>query len=121
MKKRTITKIFAVMLCVLLLLGSTLLVGCNTVEEETSSTAELVKAVRVVNSMAAGSSVSIKNVELVEVYSDQLPEGYATRVIDVLGKRLNVDVVAGDFLAESMLEKSPRTPETTRQTARMIT
>ena len=108
MKKRVLKKIFISAVCLMLVLCSTVLCGCNNTEEQqTEAPTEapvLVKAVRVKESMTAGSSIAVKDIELVDAYSNELPEGYFAKTTEATGRRLAVDVVAGQYLAESLLE-----------------
>ena len=108
MKKRVLKKIFICSVCIILALCATVLCGCNNTEEQqTEAPTEapvLVKAVRVKNSMTEGTSVAAKDVEVVDIYSNELPEGYLTKTTEVSGRRLLVDVSAGQVLTDSMLE-----------------
>ena len=97
------------MLCLALALVMLTLCACNTATEEGQTEAEtaepvMVKAVRVKENAAAGSALGIKSLELADVDANTLPEGYLTKLTDATGRILVVDVMAGDFLCESMLE-----------------
>ena len=119
MKKRVIKRIFVCSVCILLSLAAVMLCGCNFGAEETEALTEapteapeLVKAVRAKVSIPMGTSIGVKDIEVVEVYSNELPEGYLTKVTDASGRRLLVDVAVGEFIAESMLEaKATNTEE----------
>ena len=116
MKKRSLKKIFTCALCILLVLCSTVLCGCDYVQEEQSGEGELVEAVRITQGMPAGSLISSSFVERVEVNSAELPEGYITKETDAIGMYLTVDLVKGDFISADMLSKKSANSNTTSNT-----
>lgn len=120
MKKRLLKKIFAGVLCIVLALCSTVLFGCNDAQEQQTNKGELVEAVRVTKGMVAGSFISASDVETVEAYSGELPEGYLTKASDAFGKRLSVDVVEGEFLSTSMFETKSSASNTGNNTNQNI-
>jgi hypothetical protein len=75
-------------------------------DDETRSTDSGVKveAVRLGNDLAEGEVIGSKDVELVEENEKDLPDGYVTKRIDVIGKKILQDAKKGDFLASSMIE-----------------
>ena len=102
-------KILKALICALLALLMITMCACNRIEPEEPTEAPteaptLVKAVRAKVSIAAGTAVAVKDVEVVEVYSNEIPGDYLAKATDASGRRLLVDVAAGEFIAESMLE-----------------
>ncbi|MBE6593135.1 MAG: hypothetical protein E7642_03980 [Ruminococcaceae bacterium] len=98
-------------LCILLALVMLALSACNTAPAESSKPTEaetdapvMVKAVRAKESAMAGTGLGVTGVELVDLDKSTLPEGYLTKVTDIAGRKLLVDVAAGDIITEAMLE-----------------
>ena len=106
--KNTYKKLIRCILCFVLAALMLTLCACNAEpaqEEGTETDAPvIVKAVRVKENLAQGTAIGIKSIELVDADASTLPEGYLTKTVDATGKKLKVDVMAGDFLSESMLE-----------------
>lgn len=112
-KNNAIKRVSKYALCLVLALVMLALCACNatTVLEETeksnSDSTEapvMVSALRVKENVMAGMGLGVKSIEVVEVDKNTLPEGYLAKITDVTGRKLLVDVAAGDFITDSMLE-----------------
>ncbi len=129
-KKYIIKRAVTCMLCLALALVMLTLCACNTATAEDLTEAEtaepvMVKAVRVKDNVAAGTALGVKNLDLVDIDANTLPEGYLTKLSDATGRVLAVDVMTGDFLTASMLEakesaksEDEEKPEINEETAR---
>ena len=112
MKKRNACRRgFRYIMCFALALVMLALSACNGVVEVTEGATEastkepvMVTAIRVKQDVTEGSALGVKMLEAVEVDENTLGEGYLTKVTDATGRKLLVDVAAGEFLTESMLE-----------------
>ena len=98
--------------CLVLAVIMLALGACNTVQPEVTEPATeavtdapvMVTALKVKENVMAGMGIGVTMVESVEVDEKTLPEGYLTKITEVTGRKLLVDVSAGSFLTDSMLE-----------------
>lgn len=109
-------RIFISVMSLVLALVTFALCGCNSAPaaEPTDKSTEapvMVFAVRTKIDAGVGDYFSVAGIEVVEVDKNTLPEGYLTQVSDVIGRGLLVNVLAGEFLTDSMLEKKEEKPE----------
>ena len=108
-----IKRTFKRVVCFALMLVMFALCACNTaVESEPTAEATeeptkevvMTSAIRAKEDMKAGKALGAKSVESAETDASTLPTGYFTKITDVTGRKLVVDVKAGDFLCEAMFE-----------------
>ena len=108
---------FGVAFCIALAVIMLALSACNSVNVEETEPAEkpteapvMVSVLRARENVMAGTGLGVKSVEVVELDKNTLPEGYLTKVTDVTGRKLLVDVAVGDIITEAMLEAKADDP-----------
>jgi hypothetical protein len=102
MKKRSFIKALAcVLLAVLMILGC----SCNGGGADSGAQEPelLVRALRTKVDAAKGGYLGIKDVEVVEINRDLVPDDYLIKTNEVVGRALLADIKAGDVIGESML------------------
>ena len=108
MKNRfSINKLFRSAACILLAVVMLALCACNGGNEEPQPSEQgstlLVRVVKVKNDASAGEALGAADVELVEIDATSAPEDFLTKTTTAVGRKLLVDVKAGDVLTDSML------------------
>lgn len=103
-------------LCLALALVMLALCSCNSEKpasegSEATGAPVMVKAVRSKIDASVGNYFSVAGLEVVEVDSSTLPEGYITSITEVVGREVLVNILAGEFLTDSMLEAKKEEPE----------
>ena len=109
MKNRfSVNKLFRSAVCILLAVVMLALCACNGGNEEPQPSEQgstlLVRVVKVKNDASAGEALGAADVELVEIDATSAPEDFLTKITTAVGRKLTVDVKAGDVLTDSMLE-----------------
>jgi Flp pilus assembly protein CpaB len=119
--KKTTRAILAALLCFSLLLGALVMTGCdqsepadsedkndNKVTDDQNDTEDNYARVVVMrNSVEKGAYISSRDVEIMSVDKEDLPEGYITARIDAIGMIAQVALSKGDILSSSMIAKAP--------------
>ena len=119
--KKTTRAILAALLCFSLLLGALAMTGCdqsepadsedkndNKVTDDQNDTEDNYARVVVMrNSVEKGAYISSRDVEIMSVDKEDLPEGYITARIDAIGMIAQVALSKGDVLSSSMIAKAP--------------
>lgn len=108
MKNRfSINKLLRSAVCILLAVVMLALCACNGGNEEPQPSEQgstlLVRVVKVKNDASAGEALGAADVELVEIDATSAPEDFLTKTTTAVGRKLLVDVKAGDVLTDSML------------------
>ena len=121
--KKTTRAILAALLCFSLLLGALVMTGCdqsepadredngqndNKVTDDQKDTQNNYARVVVMrNPVEKGSYISSRDVEIMNVDKEDLPEEYITARIDAIGMIAQVELSKGDILSPSMIAKAP--------------
>lgn len=108
MKNRfSINKLLRSAVCILLAVVMLALCACNGGNEEPQPSEQgstlLVRVVKVKNDASAGEALGAVDVELVEIDATSAPEDFLTKTTTAVGRKLLVDVKAGDVLTDAML------------------
>lgn len=107
---KNIKRFISMLLCAAMLLGVVMLSACdkNTSvdgnDDRNTDSGVTVQAVRLKNSLEKGEIISAKDIEVVDEKKSNLPEGYITKRVDVIGKRMLEAAEKGTYLAASMIE-----------------
>ena len=121
--KKTTRAILAALLCFSLLLGALVMTGCdksepadsedngkndNKVTDDQKDTQNNYARVVVMrNPVEKGSYISSRDIEIISVEKEDLPEEYITARIDAIGMIAQVELSKGDILSPSMIAKAP--------------
>lgn len=122
--KKTTRAILAALLCFSLLLGALVMTGCdksepaqsdesndkndNKVTDDQKDTQNnYVRVVVMRNPVEKGSYISSRDIEIISVEKEDLPEEYITARIDAIGMIAQVELSKGDILSPSMIAKAP--------------
>ena len=110
---KNIKRFISILLCAAMLLGVVMLSACdkNTNDngnggndDRSTDSGTTVQAVRLKNSLEKGEIISAKDIEVVDEKESNLPEGYITKRVDVIGKKVLEAAEKGAYLAASMIE-----------------
>ena len=107
---KNIKRFISMLLCAAMLLGVVMLSACdkNTSvddnDDRSTDSGVTVQAVRLKNNLEKGEIISAKDIEAVDEKESNLPEGYITKRVDVIGKRMLEAAEKGTYLAASMIE-----------------
>ena len=90
-------RILSMLLCAAMLLGVVMLSACDKNTDDNGSDGNddrstesgvTVQAVRLKNSLEKGEIISAKDIEVVDEKESDLPKGYITKRVDVIGKKM---------------------------------
>lgn len=110
---KNIKRFISMLLCAAMLLGVVMFSACdkNTNDngnggnnDRSTESGTTVQAVRLKNSLEKGEIISAKDIEVVDEKESDLPKGYITKRVDVIGKKVLSAAEKGAYLAASMIE-----------------
>ncbi len=103
-------RIIAASLCLVMLVGAVLSFSACKKEQEDEDTRTPTTAVRFVQDAAKGEKISRSDIEIINVYTSDIPEGTYTAETEVIGKYLLTDICSGDFaVASKITDEKPAT------------
>ncbi len=106
-KNKILMRMLCALLCIVMLAA---VVACGPVEDpdnpdnpDNPSTAATVHAVRLITDVKAGQKIANINIQIVDVYSDEIPANTFAAESDVVGKYASCDLYAGDYLTDKKI------------------